>query len=110
MKNRDSAVKVMIGLREVAGYANNLRKGFDSLGIKCTQINIFDHVFQYSNKPDDNGFIRFKRKTYGKKKETGNSLFKALWRSADVLSSVLLFVWCLLHFNTFIFSKRIIEG
>jgi len=103
MKNRDSAVKVMIGLREVAGYANNLRKGFDSLGIKCTQINIFDHAFQYSNKPDDNAFIRFKRKTYGKKKEAGNSFFKALWRCADVLSSVVLFVWCLLHFNTFIF-------
>jgi glycosyltransferase involved in cell wall biosynthesis len=40
---------VFIGLREIAGYFSNLKRGFEELGVKCTLLDLAGNPSRYDN-------------------------------------------------------------
>jgi glycosyltransferase involved in cell wall biosynthesis len=98
-------VRVFIGLKEVAGYYTNLKKGFDKLSIEATFLNLKGHKFQYGTQNSDNliNFLnRFSQRLYPIVQR--NIVFKIAWLIVQKFLGFFLFFWALPRFNVFIFG------
>ncbi len=99
-------MKIFIGLTEIAGYYNNLKKGFDELGIECTFIDLYNHPFKYGENQTSNFLVRLAKYTAKKRIQTQkvNLLQKVWWVVLQQISQTFLFVWVLVKHDIFIFG------
>lgn len=98
--------KVMIGLSEVAGYNNGLKRGFEELGIECAFIELYNHKFQYGANKSRNIYIRFVQFLGDKRISTPQDKFlkRVFWILCQQISISPLFLWALLKYDVFIFG------
>ena len=99
--------RILIGLREIAGYGANLRKGFRQLGLECDFISTHNHPFKYGG-DDTNLLVRWSRWIDAKRAHTPRSQSprRALWSSLFGLARLLLLLWALPRYDVFIFLTR----
>jgi hypothetical protein len=101
-------MKIFIGLHEVAGYYNNLKKGFDKLGVQCTFINIEDHPYKYDEGDKTNLFVAL-LKFVAKRIASTPRPNLMLWVWGEVLRHMLLvflFAWASVKHDVFIFGYQ----
>ena len=93
--------RIFIGFIEIAGYFNNLSRGFKSLGIDCAFYDLHGHRFNY--RTDRVSFlVRLHQycanKLFEKKHPT------ILWKLISLNIKILLFFWALIKYDVFIFG------
>lgn len=100
--------KIFIGLTEIAGCYNNLRKGFEELSVECDFITLNEHRFKYGQQQKSNFLIKLAK--YAAKKQSAtpksNLLLKVWWKSLHHLLRMILFIWALLKYDVFIFGYQ----
>src|SRR3712207_881295 len=94
--------RILIGLRELAGYGANLREGFRQLGVECDFISLVEHPFAYGG-DDTYLLVRWARLTHVKRTDTPRSQIfrKVLWASLGELNMLLLLLWALPRYDVF---------
>jgi hypothetical protein len=99
-------MKIFIGLTEIAGYYNNLKKGFDELGVECTFITLHNHPLKYDEDQTSNVLVSLAKYTTKKRVQTPKFklLQKVWWVVLQQISKTLLFVWVLVKHDVFIFG------
>lgn len=100
--------RIFIGLREIAGYFHNLKKGFDTLGIDSVFVNLNGNPFQYgtdNNPPWINALNNYSQKIG--MMFFGNWFLRVIWVFfLQNIISLFLLPWALLRFNVFIFASN----
>lgn len=97
--------RVFIGLCEIAGFNGSLKMGLDELGVDAHFINLSDHDFNYDGNFVDNFFTRL-IKFFDKKRSDsfkGFIFIRCFWMLFYYTCTVLLCIWAIPRFNTFIF-------
>jgi hypothetical protein len=97
--------KIFMGLTEVAGYYNNLKKGFDVLGIDSLFVDGSRHRFGYEGERPRNLLVSLLRYT-GSKRNSHDARLKWLWQLAYHATRLPLLAWALLRYNVFIFGFK----
>lgn len=92
-----TAMRVFLGLKEVAGYYQSLKEGFLELGVPCTFINLVPHRFNYEGQ-DNPIFQRWVTQT----SQQSGKLSKRL----HAASRWLLMLWSLIRHDVFIFASN----
>lgn len=102
-KNKSKKLRIFIGLSEVAGYHQNLKKGFRTLGYKCFFINNNPSHFNHGG-DDENTLVIIWRYLIRKRHEhqNRNLLFKTFWYVLCQANAFIVFVWALFAFDVFI--------
>lgn len=95
---------IFLGLVEVAGYNKNLKAAFQDLGVECTFIDIYNHVFQYGGSDTPNIIVSGKRWALKGISKNKNIVFKSFFYLVSCTFSFILFSWALFKFDVFIFS------
>lgn len=97
-----------MGLTEVAGYYTSLLGGFNDIEIKACFVDLGQNLYKYKNRSNNNSFIHFAQYCYHKKNLNSNSniLLKFWYELWCKFSSILLFLWAITKFNTFIFCSN----
>jgi len=95
--------KVFIGLTEIAGYCGNLKRGFHSIGIECTFINLSSHPFQYGGDDEPNILVKMCRWSLKHVRNYNSKILKAPFFLLVNIVKVAIFVRALHHYNVFIF-------
>ena len=98
--------RVFIGFYEIAGYNGSLKRGFDELGVDAHFFNLNDHLFSYNGTEVDNRFIRLIKFIDGRAAGGSNRLsaMRSFWMLCYRICTVLLGLWALPRYDTFIFS------
>ena len=100
-------MKIFMGLIEVSGYYNNLKKAFDELGVESTFINFLDHPFKYGE-GDVNLWTRIIKFSIQKQYSTPrwNLVGRLWWIAAQWIAHTLLFLWAFATHDAFIFGFK----
>lgn len=98
-------VRIFIGLKEVAGYYTNLKKGFDKLKIEAAFLNLKGHKFQYGTQ-NTNKLIDFINRTSQRLYPVmqRNIFSKIVWQIVQKFIGFFLFFWALPKYDVFIFG------
>ena len=98
-------MRILIGLREIAGYYTNLQKGFMELGIPCDFICLIDHQFKYNLEIAQPIIVKVVKWLWGKRKKIQRTRFliKMFWVALTDMSMIFLFIWALFRYDVFIF-------
>lgn len=95
--------KVFLGTQEISGYYNNLEIGFMRIGVQARFVTTHPHPFGYPQSHRNpwparcaSSAVLMHRRSSG--------LLRALAAGAYLISSVLLLLWTLPRFNTYIFA------
>jgi glycosyltransferase involved in cell wall biosynthesis len=93
--------RIFIGLIEIAGYLNNLNRGFKSLGITSNFYDLYGHPFQYQSE-------RVSRLAslhrYCSQRIAGKHFPTVFWRGLSFLTRAVLFAWALYQYDVFIYG------
>ncbi|MBN1183776.1 MAG: hypothetical protein JXB49_15900 [Bacteroidales bacterium] len=99
-----SRVRIFIGPVEIAGYSSNLKKGFDSLGIKCDCVDFSVHQFAYED--FSQGIAKFIRRIHVKIQEATHSKYKKIFFEKFRTILILIYFFSILpKYNTFIYTS-----
>lgn len=93
--------KIFIGFTEVAGYFNNLKMGFNEIGIECVFFDIYKNHYNYNT--DKNNFFKLIR-FFAKKGKSKNLFLKLLRHIIFYFLFFILFIWILFNFNVIIYT------
>lgn len=103
--NKKDKTRILIGLSEVAGYHQNLKKGFLELGHKCYFIS--RNVNHFNHGGDNNNLlIRVWRYLFIKHHNSRQRVIftRIFWYALYQASNLAVFVWALFSFDVFIFG------
>lgn len=95
-------MKIFIGMKEIAGFYNNLQGGFDELGIESFLLDTSPNPFGYGDTTKQNWLARLGRfvgSRYGRSK----GLLKVWWYGCIILVRLIALIWAIPQFDTFIF-------
>jgi glycosyltransferase involved in cell wall biosynthesis len=98
-------MRIFMGLTEVAGYYNNLKEGFDELGIESVFVDGSGHRFGYGKEHPRNPLVSLVQYAGGKRNSC-NGLPRRLWQLAYQATRLPLLIWALLRFDVFIFGFK----
>ncbi|MCB1177782.1 MAG: hypothetical protein KDK36_09405, partial [Leptospiraceae bacterium] len=96
-------MRIFLGLREIAGYYNSLRLGFEEVGIEARFVNLYNHKFQYGE-PDKQLLSRICRATGAYKNSTKIIPLKMFYFAVHYFFRIILFLKCLFKYDVFIFG------
>jgi len=99
-------MKVFVGLKEIAGYYQNLMLGLEAIGIECVFIDLVGHRYGYEYQLKNSWirlFVHAHRKMT-KKRLTKNVCIRKLSYLGCILLRIPIFIWALFKFDAFLFS------
>ena len=98
-------IRIFIGLKEVAGYYANLKKGFDKLGVESAFLNLKGHKFQYGTQNSDKLVDFINRISQRLNPVVQRNIFLIIaWQTIQKYIGFFLFFWALPKFDVFIFG------
>lgn len=112
---KEKKYRILIGLREIAGFYSNLKKGFKEKGVECTFINLQGHIFEYGGDDTPNFLVKLTkeigRNLYGFEKNIPNMSFLKLFKTGVIFGVVqilktFLFFWAMAKYDVFIFGAN----
>ncbi|MFX0199191.1 MAG: glycosyltransferase [Candidatus Hodarchaeota archaeon] len=97
-----------MGLTEVAGHYQQLKKGFDEVGVVCTYVNLKTHAFQYGSDGDATGLARLIRLLESKWKSITNKhvLLKYFFFGVILILRVMFFIYATAKYDIFLFGSN----
>ncbi len=97
-------MRIFLGLTEVSGFYTNLKKGFDSIGVKSELITLTHHPFNYGSN-NQSVWVRMSQYAMaGKLRNKKNFVIKRIfWSILVFVTRLFLLIWALLRFDVFMF-------
>jgi len=97
--------KVFIGLKEVAGYYSNLKKGFSKIGVEASFISLSPNRFEYGGDDEPNIYVNICKKIYNRAYQTNSLAIKLFIFFIAQFCKLPVFLWAILKYDIFIFSS-----
>lgn len=101
-------MRVFLGLTEVSGYYTWLEKGFRELGIDAQLVSLYQHPFGYGTQRKEPGVLKLARLAVRRRVQAlergSGPVARGFWLAAVTSSRMLLFLWAIVRFDTFVFS------
>jgi hypothetical protein len=97
-------MKIFIGLTEIAGHYRSLRDGFESIGLECTFVDLFNHPFKYKYDRKKSFFMKLKS-LISKKMRTikyRNFFVKYWWIAWWTILKFIVFTYGIIKYDVFI--------
>jgi len=94
--------RIFLGTAEVAGFFENLDKGFKRLGIKCDFYCLYEHSMKYST-GNKSKLAALHRKIVNLLIKTNNPIIKVFLRLVNYCIRLIILVYALISYDVFIF-------
>ncbi|NRA65129.1 MAG: hypothetical protein HRU19_11645 [Pseudobacteriovorax sp.] len=105
MQRNRKDYRVLMGLREIAGFYGNLKQGFDDIGIEATFLNLSYHPFGFTTK-DNPKWANITNLLFSKiSRRLQKGLLKAIWMGIICpILSFPIFIYTLFRYDVYIFG------
>lgn len=101
-------MRILLGLKEIAGFYTNLQQGFEELGVHAVFWDLSSHPFQYGAGKPLHWFARTVQFVNGKRNHTPGSriFYKLWWAGLEKGLRIVLLVWAIARYDVFIFGAK----
>jgi glycosyltransferase involved in cell wall biosynthesis len=93
-------LKIFIGLVGVSGYYANLKKGFEDIGLECTNVSLYHDSIGDDDIP--NVWVKLCKWNIEQRKRYNNRIIKAIYIIVSESLKIPIFIWALNRYNVFI--------